>query len=238
MTLGGVKIDRIGINQSEKTVRFLGLWVGDTSTFIDHIGKIKLKVGLGLYHLASAKHNSPLKVRLNIYRALIESQLSFANIIYGSAPDKTIHELFIMQKKAIRHISLAHYIAHTNPLFTKLKLLKLIDLISHSRACIVHQFRSGYLPKSFKRDFFIFVDCQNHGRREDSLCVLIPQTHFKDLDKSPYVMICKAWNAIPFEIKTIAKYSAFKIALKEHYISKYNEICSTENCRACVRLRD
>ena len=29
LKIGGCKIDRIGIYQEEKTVRFLGLWVGD-----------------------------------------------------------------------------------------------------------------------------------------------------------------------------------------------------------------
>ena len=238
LSLSGVKIDRIGHNQIEKSVRFLGLWVGDTSTFSEHIGKMKLKIATGLYYLATAKLNSPLKVRLNIYRALIESCLRFAIIIYGSAPDQKIKELFILQKKAIRHIALAHFLAHTEPLFAHLKILKILDLISHSRASIVHQFRCGILPNSFSRDFFKFVDLTKQGRREDPLCVIIPKISNKSLERSPYLMICRAWNAVPYELKNISKHSEFKKALTEHYLSTYTEICSELNCLSCTHSRD
>ena len=233
LTIGGIKIDRVGQSQAEQSVRFLGLWVSDAETFSLHISKIKLKIGLGLFHLASSKDNAPLRIRLSIYRALIESHMRFANIIFGSAPDSLIHELLILQKKAIRHISLSHYRAHTDPLFTKLRILKISDLISLSRACIVHQFRSGHLPDSFNRTFFNFVNFENHSRREDPLCVITPEITYQNMERTPYVMICKAWNAIPYELKIIHKLSEFKKSLTDYYLKSYNDICSLEVCISC-----
>ena len=233
LTIGGIPIDRVGGHLEEKSVRFLGLWVSDDHTFTCHVEKTKKKVNMGLYHLACSKENSPLRVRLGIYRSLIESSFRFANIIYGSSPESKIEELFILQKRAIRHVCNAHYYSHSEPLFVKLNLFKLRDLISHTRASFVHQYRCGYLPRSFTRSFFNYIDPDESSRRDDPLCVKVPQSNFKNLDRSPYTMICKAWNEVPYGLKLLNKHSEFKRSLLDHYLSKYNEICSVKNCHAC-----
>ena len=146
-----------------------------------------------------------------------------------------LNELLVLQKSAVRHISLSHYRSHTEPLFKKTKILKIKDLISHSRASFVHQYRCGYLPSSFNRTFFSFVGNNiNLKRRNDSLCVTIPELTYKEMHKAPYVMICQAWNSIPLEIKYISKHSEFKSALTEYYLSRYSETCILEDCRNCA----
>ena len=234
LAISGTSIDRIGYQQAEKAVRFLGLWVGDCGNFSYHIEKLKAKLNMGLYSLASSKDNSPLRIRLNIYRALFESHLRIANIVYGSASEQKLSEVFILQKKAVRHVKKTFYLAHTDPIFLELKILKLSDLILHSRSCIVHQWRLGFLPRSFNRNYFTFISEEESGRRDDPLCLQIPANLPKNLTRSPYVQICKAWNSIPYDIKLIAKHSVFKRALADHLISKYNSICTVDKCRACI----
>ena len=227
-------IERIGHQQTEKSVRFLGLWVGDTGLFDQHITKLKSKLNSGLFSLATSKENAPLNVQMSIYRALFESHLRFANVVFGSAPQQKIHELFILQKKAIRHVANTFYLAHTDPLFQSLKLLKIEDLISHSRASFVHKWRLGYLPRSFHRTFFSFINSDDFGRRDDPLTLSTPSDLPKNLSRSPYLMTCQAWNAVPYEIKIIQKHSEFKKSLSEHFFSKYNKICTIDHCRACI----
>ena len=131
-------------------------------------------------------------------------------------------------------MSKAFYIAHTDPIFLELKLLKLQDLITHSRACLVHQWRLGYLPRSFHRNYFKFISDEESGRRDDPLCLHVPKNLPKNLARSPHVMICKSWNSIPYKIKLIAKHGDFKRALADHLINKYTTICTVNNCRACI----
>ena len=115
LLLGNTPLARVGKNQGEESVRFLGLWVDDTLRFNDHIHKLKAKLNIGLYHLTQAKMNSPLKVRLSIYRALFESHLRYACTSYGSTPRAQIEEILMLQKKAVRHILKTYYLAHTMP---------------------------------------------------------------------------------------------------------------------------
>ena len=99
LSISGTKIDRIGINQDEKMVRFLGLWVSDNGQYFYHIEKLKAKLNSALYSLSSSKENTPKRIRLTIYRALFESQIRFASIIFGSASETKLEELLILQKK-------------------------------------------------------------------------------------------------------------------------------------------
>ena len=233
LKLGSAIIERVGLGQAETCVRFLGLWVDSGLDFKQQIIKLKNKLNSGLYFLSQAKVNSPLRIRLSIYRALIESQLRYASIIYGSAPISILESLFKLQKNAIRHVNNSFYRAHTDPLFEKYKLLKLDDLIDHARASIIHQFRGGRLPPSFKRDFFIFISDAEFTRTNDPMFVRIPEVNEPSLSRNPYLMICKAWNKVPYDIKMSQKYSEFKSQLTQHYITKYNAICTTQNCFPC-----
>ena len=41
------------------------------------------------------------------------------------------HKLHLLQKKSLRLIHKSHYIAHTEPIFKKLNIVKIIDKKSH-----------------------------------------------------------------------------------------------------------
>ena len=233
LTLGQATLDRVGINQPETSVRFLGLWMDGMPNFIDHLLKLKSKVNTGLYFLTKAKDNSPVRIRLSIYRSLIESQLRYAAIIYGSAPAPKIEEIFKLQKRAMRLIDNLFFRAHTEPIFLKYKILKLQDLISLLRASIIHQFRNGKLPPSFDRQFFKFINESESTRRNDPLYVRLPELTNPSLSRNPYMMICNDWNNVPYFIKIIPQFSLFKRALTEHYLSKYTFTCTEPNCVAC-----
>ena len=232
LQIGTAVIDRVGNGCDEEMVRFLGLWVDDKLRFTAHVAKIKNKINQGLYHLAKAKENSPLRVRLSIYRALIESHFRFACTTYGSAPRASIEELFILQKKAIRHVTRSFYLAHTEPLFKKLGILKISDLIVFERALLIFNYRKNNLPGSFHRNYYEFVTEGYTNRR--ALYIKLPEINFKNLARSPYVMTAEAWNSVPYDIKLLGSKKQFKIALNAHLLSKYTSICSELNCRACL----
>ena len=236
LLLGNTEILRVGKDLEEESVRFLGLWVDDTLKFSSHIAKLKAKVNIGIYHLTRAKDNSSLRVRVSIYRSLIESNLRFACTCYGSAPRASIEELLILQKKAVRHVLKTYYLAHADPLFLKLGILKIEDLILLERALIIHNFRSRSLPSSFTRDYFEFVNPDELDRRSDPLCLKMPSIdiNFNHLKRNPYIMTIEAWNSVPYSIKIIPNKITFKATLTSHLLSQYSTVCSEYNCRPCL----
>ena len=61
-------------------------------------------------------------------------------------PDK---KLYILQKKAIRHVSGANYVSHTDPLFINNNQLKVTDIIVYNNVLFMHSLRYDNLPTSF-----------------------------------------------------------------------------------------
>jgi len=66
-----------------------------------------------------------------------------------------------MQEKSILLIAFSDFDAHTSPLVTQLKLLKLQDHIKLQALCFMHEFFTGKLPKIFDSFFIKTSDKHN-----------------------------------------------------------------------------
>ena len=99
----------------------------------------------------------------------------------GSAPQKLLDEISVIQRKAIRLVAQAKYNAHSDPLFTKLRILKFDDILKLERLTIAHKYKHGKLPLAFTKDFLKSVDIENLERRQDVHC-------FKKLTDCPQLI--------------------------------------------------
>ena len=93
------------------------------------------------------------QILLSIYYALFHSHLSYGLCIWGHAEEKYTEKIELAQKKAIRIISNADYLAHTKPLFKNLKILSVQQLFTHQYACLMWDFRHNNLPECFDSYF-------------------------------------------------------------------------------------
>ena len=151
LVLGGTNIERIGLDEKEKSVRFLGVWVDDELSFTSHLTQLRIKLSYGIHALHTSKFNTTLEIRKTIYYSLFACHLGFGSIMYGAARENSLSEIFTLQKRAVRLVSGSHYIAHTDPIFQRLGILKLTDMINLDRQVFVHKFRQGKLPLAFKK---------------------------------------------------------------------------------------
>ena len=67
-----------------------------------------------------------------------------------------------MQKKAIRIVAGSSYNSHTEPLFKKLQVLPLPDLIMFTKIQFMQCFKQGFLPPSFN-DTWVLNAIRNIG---------------------------------------------------------------------------
>ena len=75
------------------------------------------------------KNSLPTNVLKLIYLSLVQSHLLYGLLVWGGEIDKTIGKrLVTLQKKGIRTITKSGYVAHTDPHFKELGLLKLTDM--------------------------------------------------------------------------------------------------------------
>ena len=86
---------------------------------------------------------------LFVYYTLIDPFLTYSLISWGNTYPTSLQPLTTLQKKAVRIITFSDFNSHSSPLFRKLGLLKLKDLIYLDSVLFMH-----YRPPSTFNNFF------------------------------------------------------------------------------------
>ena len=177
-------------------------------THINYItGKIAKHAGI-LYRI---KHNMPPKTRLIYYNSFVLPYLNYNIIHWGRNNDIHLKPLVTMQKRIIRTIADAEYLAHTTPLFRKFNILKLVDLYAFHAVLDTHiKIKNG----AYKIEHDINTRNSNLSK---------PKRHYlKRTQQSITHMGPTLWNSLPENLRSINSIPNFKRKLKKHYISKYD----------------
>ena len=86
----------------------------------------------------------PVYVLKIMYHAHVHSILSYCNVIWANTYPTHLTRLVRIQKRIIRNIARADFLAHTEPLFKQLGLLDLEGIRKLSLALHYFQYRSDY----------------------------------------------------------------------------------------------
>ena len=89
-------------------------------SWANHLLSIKKKISKVIGILYRLKNTFPLEVLKTLYKSLVLSYINYGLLLWGVE----VKNLEIIQKRAIRLITGSNYIAHTEPLFIQLCLLK------------------------------------------------------------------------------------------------------------------
>ena len=145
-----------------------------------------------------------------------------------------------MQKSAIRIVAGAKYNSHTEPLFKKLQILPLPDLISFNKIQFMQRFTQQYLPELFN-DVWVKNSIRNIGENEIQLRnvnqLQIAASTMTSLDILPLFDFPKIWERFPDEqIKILRKKTEFDTKLKKFFIDELSEFvnCNRLVCPACL----
>ena len=234
LIIGGQPIEQIGANHKTKTFKFLGLLVDDKLSWTDHIQYIRRKTNSGCFGLGSNKNFVPLKARISIFHSLIMSHLTYGDIAVSCSAVKHIKILESIQKKAIRHVMLAKFNAHTSVFFKSLNMLKLTDIFDFNRAIFVHKFVYGNLPSAFTTYYEFLLEAGIDRNRNDIKKIFIPEFNYPRV-KSPKWEAAKFWNTLPLSIRNICKETDFRKELTALMLDKYETECFLDKCRSCGR---
>ena len=151
-----------------------------------------------------------------------------------------INELFKMQKAAIRIVSGTAYNSHTEPLFKKLQVLPLPDLITFNKLQFMQRFTQNFLPESFN-DTWVRNAIRNIGENEIQLRnsdkLQIVDSNLASLDVFPLFNFPKIWQDFPDEqVKFTRKTAEFDLKLKKYFLDDLatNIVCNRLLCPACL----
>ena len=181
----------------------------------------------------------PEHILLNIYNALILPHFNYCLLSWGAGIGDN-HHLHILQKKAIRLISNSNFIAHTEPIFKRLKLLKITDIFTLSVWKFYYKLMNDLLPHYFSNIKPRLPDVCNYYSIRVPLFTL-PKVNIELIRTSIKYILTHLLNTsdeathITGKVHTHSFYG-YKLYLKNSMLQKYNDDCTTRNCYVCNRL--
>ena len=143
----------------------MGVFFDPNLNFKHHISTLSNKLSKALYALRSVKKTLNQKSLLLIHNSIFHCHLLYAIQIWSCSKSGPINEIFKMQKKAIRIVASASYNSHTEPLFKRLQVLPLPDLISYKKIQFMQRFKQKFLPSSFE-ETWVFNGIRNIGEND------------------------------------------------------------------------
>ncbi|MEM6831004.1 MAG: reverse transcriptase family protein [Bacteroidota bacterium] len=139
------------------SVKYLGVYLDEHLTWNPYISDICNKLRRSNGALSKIRHYVPPDTLLGIYHAHFGSHLRYACQLWGLNPNIISRRALILQKCAIRLISFSPPRSPSAPLFSRLKILNVFDLVKLFNILFVHQYLNSELPSdlystfSFKR---------------------------------------------------------------------------------------
>ena len=125
---------------------------------------------------------------------------------------------FLAQKKVVRIITFAHYLAHTQPLFQSLSILPVDKLILNQIGIIMYKHCNGLLPNVMNILYVKNKDIHSHNTRSNILLRIHRGTvNFTNLS-------ARVWNLLTIHLNVYVPYHVFKLKLKLYLMNNSLEL--------------
>lgn len=198
--------DLEGLEMSEY-VKFLGIHVESKLTWNVHIDKVCEKMASSVYALRKLVDIVSECVLLSVYRAFIESRISYAIMGWGHSPH--IKRLFSLQRKAVRVMVRLNFRDDCKNTFIQLKLLNVPCI--YMLQCLVYM-------REHISDYHTHEDFHNHHTRHREHIY----TEFHRINKIKCGVSFygpKLYNFLPAAIKVMPT-KQYKNVVKQYLIKK------------------
>ena len=190
-------------------VKFLGILIDSHLTWKEHVNNICFKISRVIGVLNRLKSILPLQILVNLYNTMILPYLTYCNIIWGNCASYLLQRLFLLQKRAIRVITKSFYLAHTDQLFYKLKILKIHDLYRLQVASFMFSYSKNILPEHFN-EFFVLNSSVNNYSTRNSNKLYIPFYRYNFSRTLVRYQGPITWNNLSNELKCCHTLQCFK----------------------------
>ena len=228
------QIIRVHEQGQETSFKLVGVKIDDQLNWHHHVEHIRQKVNTALGMLRRSKRVLPPAIKKMIYNSLIQSHLSYCQVIWCNAKKKVLDPLIKAQKRALRIVNNEHWLKHCDPLFASMDCLKLTDQFKVSCGKLVVKYWYNSLPPGLV-DCFTEKTQIRSTRLSDNNRILVQQ-NTKDpcVQRLPKYSIAEVWNKhVPTSIKEFPE-ASFNAAYKSHFIQQYTDFnCMVPNCYSC-----
>ena len=126
--------------------------------------------------------------------------LTYCNVAWSSTYCSSLNCIYLLQKRLVRLITKAHYLANTAPLFSQLKVLDIFSINLFSVTTFMYCYHHNLLPSSF-RDLFLSSNLKSINTKIRLASQYRPHfcrsniKQFSILYRGP-----KIWNSLPVSL--------------------------------------
>ena len=142
-----VKLNKIEISEA-KTVKYLGVLIDNDLKWKSHITHISNIVSRNIGTINRSKYFLTNNHRCLLYNALILPYFNYCCLVWGHTCKTHLMKLYMLQKRIIRIIDDQPRLAHTSPIFAKLKLIKLMDIAKLQTVTVMHNIICQSMPST------------------------------------------------------------------------------------------
>ena len=140
VTLAGEKINEV------ETVKYLGVFIDKNMKWNSHITHISKIISRNIGIINRSKYFLSNQHRYLLYNSLILPYLNYCSLLWGCTQKTLLNKLIILQKKIVRIVDNQPKLAHTSPIFAKLEILKLEDLVKQQAIVVMHNIITQRAP--------------------------------------------------------------------------------------------
>ena len=138
----------------------------------------------------------------------------------------------------MRLITCSKYNAHTEPLYKKLKCLKVSDIYTLNMLKFHFKIEKSTIPYYFKNMFKQTQTQHTHDTRfRDNRILLKPKTAAGGNCLRYFLpqILLNTPSCITEKVRTHSPFG-FSNYIKQYFIRNYNELCNVENCYICHQV--
>jgi len=160
-----------------------------------------------------------------LYYSLIYPHLLYGITSWGSASEAKLNCLLIRQKRAVRIITKSEYNSHSDPLFQKLKILKVFDIYKLQTLQIVFKSIHSLFPVNTSHfltqlKFHTVLKVHNTRSTSSNLSRITARTNIRN-STLPFTGP-RLWNSLDDNFKSLPSISNFRTMILNWMISFYS----------------
>lgn len=199
--------------------KLLGCFVSRDLKWNAHIDHVLSSICKGVAMLTCARQYFPVGVKRSMYFAFVHSRLSYCLPVWGGAASYLLNKIILIQKKAIRLIYNAYFLAHVKPLAYEVRILLLPELYYYK--CVINMYKFvNNLPG------LPCLDCLKrsvspYNTTRSRYLIVRPHSRTVVRQKSVVINSISIWNNLSPELASIPTLNKFKDAMFILLINRY-----------------
>ena len=130
-----------------------------------------------------------------------------------------LNRILYLQKRIVRIICGAEFLAHTAPLFRNLKIFDIFNINAFFVECFMYSYHNNLLPHTFNTTFVTNRQVHTYNTRNaNNYLPYFCRTNIKQF--TIFHLGPKLWKSLPHNLTELTSYSSFKTSLKKNTSSR------------------